>query len=780
MKSYFIFLKRNKAYAIIDVLGLALSMMFVVLIGAYTWQESHVDTQHSKADRMYFLGLDMDGKKFLGSNWRVQPILREKFPEIESSTAIYRHNRTLEYNDEKFNTNIYLVDSTFYDIFDFELIAGDRNTVLDDPNSVVITEAYARRVFGDENPIGKSMQFQKGEDPVIIAGIMAPMENTALTMLDHTAPDMLVDFSKIRFINSSMYGEEMGNAIGADVVLLTREPIDHIRKAAEYEKGLKDHYWILNLPEDKIRLELLPFKDAYFSEITSAVGNMNNGNLSMLRLLFIAGTVVLVFALMNYINLTVALSTRRAKEMATKRLLGESRTGIIMQLVGESTLLCFVSFAIGFGLALLAEPYASALLDVPVNIIGCLNIVTIGFLIGTILLTGIIAGIAPAWIISSVKPIEIVNGTFRRKNSMVFSKIFIVIQNVVTIVMIASALTINMQVRHLINAPLGYETKGIIRLWSPPNHQLFVEKVRQLPCVEAVSSCWLSPFDGGNNYTMTHDGRTISFQVFYADSAYMKLLGLELERDNHTTSAVKHYINRQALAELGLADDATTFPFNDETLEVSGILKDFKIRDVLAEQHPVQIVIGEAGKDFGPWTILIKVTGDETQALDQIKELYIELNESSYSDDIFENCFIEQQIAEQYHLEYNLSVIIFIFAVIAVVISMLGLVAMSSYYVQQRAREIAIRKVMGSTSAEVLSRLVRSFLIYVVAAFVVAIPIIYYLMNRWLADYSYRIEVYWWIYAVSGFCCIIISLLAVYFQSRRAANSNPIKSLYQN
>lgn len=779
MKSYFIFLKRNKAYAIIDVLGLALSMMFVVLIGTYTWQESHIDRQHTKAGRMYYLGFDMNGKKSLGSNWRVQPILREKFPEIESSTAIYRNSRILEYNGKKIQTGCFLVDSTFYDIFDFELLIGDRNTVFDNPNNVVITEAYARRVFGDENPIGKSMILNQEDDPIIISGIMAPMKNTALMMWDRTPADMLINFSKIKYINNSMFTEWMNNASDADIVLLTREPIDHVAKAHEYEKSLKDHFWIFQLPEDNVRLEILPFKDAYFSDIRSE-NNLNNGNASLVRLLFIAGAIVLIFALMNYVNLTVALSTRRAKEMATKRLLGESRTGIVMQLIRESTLLCFVSLTIGFGLALLAEPYASKLLDVPVDIIGCLNFTTVSFFVGIILLMGILAGSAPAWIISSVKPIEIANGAFRRKSNMVFSKIFIIIQNVVTIVMIASSLTIYTQVRHLITAPLGYETKGIIRIWLPFNYQLFAEKLRQLPCVDAVSLCWGTPFDGGNNNTMTYEGRTISFQTFNADSAYMKIFGLELERDNHSASSVKHFINRQALAELGLTEDAATYPFYDERPEISGILKDFKIRDVLADQHPVRIIIGEPDKDFHPWSIIIKVTGDETDALNQIKASYKEIDAELYSDDIFDNCYVDQQISERYRQERNLSIIIFIFAAIAIVISMLGLVAMSSYYVQQRAREIAVRKVMGSTSAEVLSRLIRSFLIYVVAAFVIAIPIIYYLMNHWLSGYSYRIDVYWWIYAVAGLTCILISLLAVYFQSRRAANSNPVKSLYQN
>ena len=222
MKSYFKFLSRNKAYAAIDVFGLAISMMFVVVIGCYTWQESHVDKQHSKADRMYYLGFDMRGEKTMGVHWYLQFLLKDKFPEIESSTAILRYSQWLTYEDKPIVTNCYFMDSTFYDIFDFKLIQGDPKTVFDNPSNVVVTQEYARKVWGDENPIGKSIMFQTTE-PLVIAGIMEPMKNTAFMTFDRKPIDMIINFSMVRHVNWSMVHPSMANATGADVILLEKD-----------------------------------------------------------------------------------------------------------------------------------------------------------------------------------------------------------------------------------------------------------------------------------------------------------------------------------------------------------------------------------------------------------------------------------------------------------------------------------------------------------------------------------------------------------------------------
>jgi putative ABC transport system permease protein len=784
MKSYFKFLRRNKAYTLIDVLGLALSMMFIVLIGGYTWQETHIDSDQSKLDRMYVLGMDMEGQKITGNHWRMIQRLVDQFPEIETGTAIVGSHRTLKTPDnEKITSNVLFVDSTFYDIFDFELIRGDRSKVLASPNSIVVTEEYARKIWKDEDPMGKSLVYNVNEDPLVVTGIMAPMENTSILSPDpdhvRNPVDALIPMEMVKYYNWSLYAENMQNAIGSEVVLLARDGADLKANEQRYNDFAKEFYWILQLPEGGITMELVPFKERYFSEYRSINGSLASGNRKMVKLLFSTGLAILLFALMNYVNLTVALSGQRAKEMATRRLLGDSRAGIILKLIGESTLLCAISSVIGLLLAWLALPYAENLLQTGISLKACVTPATISILVGIILLMGILAGVIPAMLISSAKPIDVVRGAFRRHTKMIFSKIFIVVQNVVTITMIAAALTMYLQINHIIDAPLGYNTDNIMYINNGGDQTqaaLFLQRVEQLPGVEMVSAACSHPLDGGNNNTMTYEGRTISFQSFIGDKNYLKILGIGLQRDNKTADVVKQYLNRQAMNELGLADDATSYTYYDSNPQIAGILNDFHIGTIIDTQHPVRIEITPMDNVY-PWGFLIKVNGDPVETLRKVKEVFKDVFQWEYEDS---RPYLRQQIEDRFISERNLMKIITIFAAIAVVISLLGLVAMSTYFVQQRRKEIAVKKVLGCDTSDMLRRLVLSFMAYVAIAFIIAIPVIYWLMNDWLSGFSYRIPLYWWIYLVAGLACILVSVMSVYIQSYRAAAENPVNALYQN
>ncbi len=783
MKSYLKFLSRNKAYTAIDVFGLAISMMFVVLIGCYAWQESHVDKQHSRAGRMYCIGLDMDGEKMTGGHWYLQKLLKDKFPEIESSTAICRSHRSLVYNGTQVEADCYFVDSTFYDIFDFQLIYGDRATALADPASVVVTEEFARRVWGDVDPMGQSIVFDKKEPPLVVTGVMEPMTNTALMTSDKRSVDALLNFSLMKYVKSGAVGSEMGNALNSDIILLAKEGHDLASRKKVYEEALKEDFWILDLPEDNIRLEIFPFDENYFSGVHSANWNMNNGDGEMLKLLFSIGLVILLFAVMNYINLTVALSGKRAKEMATRRLLGEGRIHVMWRLIGESTLLCAVSVLIGIVLAFAMRPYASALLGTPIDIAGCLNMTTVGFLVAIFLIMSLASGMIPALMLSSMKPILAVKGGFHRKSSMVYGKVFIVIQNIATIAMVAAAITIYTQVRHMIDAPLGYDIDMIMDIsynksYIKDKGEVLRNELLKLPCVEKVSFSQGAPLNRGNNNTMTHQGRTVAFQTFVCDTAFIDLLGIRMRRDNHLTAGEgREYISVGAIEILGLQEDSPYYPYYDRQNAVAGVFENFNIGTILAEKHPLQIVEKKPFENFTPWDILIKVRGDESVALEQVKEVFRNLFGIEYVDMAFDRPYIRQQIEEQFEEQQTLSTIIGIFAAIAVMISMLGLTAMSTYYVRQRAQDIAVRKVMGGTSFEVLVRLVRTFMLYVLIAAVISVPVVYYVMNDWLSQFSYRISVYWWIYVASALLAIVICFVSVVAQCSRAANANPVDSL---
>lgn len=780
MKSYIKFLRRNKAYAIIDILGLALSMTFIILIGAYTWQETHIDSQHSKADRMYAVCLDIDGEKVSGGHWRLIRKLMDAFPEIESGTGIVGNSRWLQTVDgDNVSTNAIYVDSTFFDIFDFELVRGDRNTALSSANSIVVTEDYARRVWGDEDPVGKTILFNIEEEPLTVSAVMAPIENSAIMFGKDMAVDALIPFPMVRYYNYSLYDENMSNSSGAEIILLAREGADLKARSGQYDDFLKEDFWILSLPGMDCHIEIEPYRDLYFSDYQSADGSLQRGNGKMVKLLFTVGLVILLFALINYINLTVALSAYRAKEMATRRLLGDSRNGIFAKLIGESTLLCIVSFAIGLGLAVLARPYAEKLLDRTISFATCITPTTVAIAIGTILLTGLLAGMIPAILISSVKPVDIVRGSFRRSTKMVFGKVFIVIQNVVTITMIASAITMYMQIGHMVKAPLGYDTDGIMYVGNggvQEHNEEFIQRVSALSSVELVSACRGYPLQGGNNETMTWNNRTISFQTFVGDENFMKIFGLGLERDNGSTETVKTYLNRQALAELGLEESAETYPFYGDEEPLAGIVRNFHIRTILDEQHPLRVQITDR-KNMYPWGFAIKVSGDEAATFEQIEEIFEDVYKWEIKDS---SPYLNQKIERHFAPERNLSAIVAIFAVIAIIISMLGLVAMSTYFVQQRRSEIAVKKVFGCESRGMLRGMVLQFMSYVAVAFVIACPLIYGLMNSWLSEYSYRIGVYWWIYAAAGLGSIVISVMSVYVQSRRAAGENPVNALYHN
>ncbi|MDO4159162.1 MAG: FtsX-like permease family protein [Prevotellaceae bacterium] len=482
------------------------------------------------------------------------------------------------------------------------------------------------------------------------------------------------------------------------------------------------------------------------------------------------------------INLTVAQSNRRAKEMATRRLLGSQRSEIIMRLVTESILMCAVSMALGIVLAMLGAPVAEKLLDTEISIATLLRPSFVAAIIFIVLAVGLVSGIIPAFVISRAKPIDVVRGTFTRHSRMVLSRIFMTLQNVITITMIGVSLTMVLQVDHLVSAPLGYDKENLMKIdfWGSNHSKVdaFRNELNSLPCVVKTSFCKGTPIDRGNNNTIIFpDGKEISFQVLIGDSCYFDILGLKIARDNHVADVNGAYVNNQTLKEAELKEDAKSMKYSldGDPISIRGIMAPFQLGDITSFESPVLIFIHKKISD--PWSILIKIKGDPIEAYNSVKEVYkttfgMELTqERPYIDQIVQDCFDQQM---------RLSKIVSLFAGIAIIISLLGLVAMSQYFIQQRQREIAVRKVFGSTSRQVCFRLLRSFMIYVAIAFVIAIPIIWYFMSDWLSDYSYRISLSPWIFVAAGAFCFVVSLLAVVIQSNVAANENPIRHIKDN
>lgn len=766
-KSFLKFLKGNKAYTAIDIFGLSVSLMFVILIAVYTVQELSTDKFHEYADRIYVLGNEDAAVSGVPVAYRLQ----ERYPEIEKICPVISHNfdgQIVRVGDKKLNADFCFADSSFFNFFSFELLSGDRNEVLKARNSAVISETFAHKLFGLENPIGQSIRISDSTD-VSVTGIMKDIKNSVIPYAD-----LLMRIEGVGEFNPSLSMNSYNNAGATTAFLMVKPGADLVSKTDDIYKYLKEIFWTYRMDVWK-QVTLTPLKELYFSNIKS---NGNSGDKRFVMVLMSVGILILIFAVFNYINLTVAQAGQRAKEMATRRLLGSSRKELFMRLMMESTLLTFISFIIGLLFAIAVIPYANDLLQTRISLMDVCSPgwIISGFLL--ILLIGMLAGFLPAILVSSSKPIDVVRGTFRRQTKMVFSKCFITFQNAITISMIAASIVMILQIDHLVHAPLGYNTTNILETSNSfltlSERTAAIDQVKQLPFVKRVGFTRGMPFSGSNNSTGTYEDKTLSFQQFIMDSVVFNILGLEIIRDNHLASP-SWYISEKAMHDMELPDDAPTFKWGTENVPIAGILRNFQPRgNVTTENQPVMLYINEP-KNINPWSIIIEVDGNLFTAYDEIRKIYEKVSGVG-----FEAKFIDQQIQESFEAQKRLAKIVVIFACIAVLISLLGLLAMSTYFIQQRAQEIAIRKVFGSDNQAILLRLVRTFLNYVGIAFIIATPIIWYLMEKWLSDYSYRIDLSPLIFVAAGLFCLLTSFAAVFVQSWRAANTNPVENVKAN
>src|SRR5574344_2263725 len=501
LKSYFKFLSRNRAYTVINVFGLSVSLMFVILIGVYTQQENCMGKMYSKAERIFALGCGIQGQVCEASHHNIQSKLLSRYPEIETTCGVARQDMLVNSPfGDKIVAKTFFVDYTYYRLFDFQLVEGDRNTELKEKNSVVLTEELAKTLFGDADPLGKVVTVNNSIH-LSVTGVTQKVENSIFAV-----SDMIVRFENVKYYNSSLINDGMSNATGASVFVLLKPHCELQSKTNDMLQYFKGFFWFYQMKDCANKVYLFPLSKLYFSKSFSCSGVTKRGDQKLVNILFGVGLVILLFAMMNYINLTVAQSGFRSKEMAVRRLMGSYRKDIILRLVLESILLCLLSLAIALLLASIFAPYTGQLLNTKLIMSNLLQPLAIAILVCFVLLIGVLAGIFPAVVISAAKPIEIVRGTFRRRAKMLYSKLFITFQNTITIVLIAVAFTMILQLHHLIKAPLGYDTHRLMVIENAGDSiqsSAFTNELKQLPCVRKVSACKGIPYDKGNNNTMT-------------------------------------------------------------------------------------------------------------------------------------------------------------------------------------------------------------------------------------------------------------------------------------
>lgn len=778
-------------YTIVNLLGLTISLAFILLLGAFISKQLNTDAFQEKADRIYVFADDEGFDNAYYLHIHLQNIL----PEIEASTSITwldneEENATVY--DEVLPVSEMFVDSSFFDIFTIDVVDGNITEFIDSRDNIIVSQSFANKAFGDKNPIGKSIYLNSLEADLMIVAVIKDIENSILKQSDiilRSEQDNNSNFKHSPEMNS------WGNNIS---VFLIKENADIKAKEPDVLAFLQENCWLYK-DDTSIgtykKAVFVPLREVYFHPGLSAEADylsafLNLGDWNFVRLLLLACLGLLFFAVMNYINLTVAQTGLRAKEMATRRLLGTSKSGIIFKMILESTILSAFAFIIALLVSDALSPYVSTLIEYQFTVWEVMTPIFILLCICGLLLLGVLSGLIPALTISKFNAIDVMKGSFRAKTKMVYSKIFITLQNVITFVMIVAALTIYLQINHMIHIPMNYETKDIYvaDIWNYLNLgtdkiKVVKNELQKLPFVESVGCGWGTPLDGGNNNTMIcgEDKTTVSFQIIVGDSAYFNIFGFEKKSDNSLANASDketYYLNEYAIKELGIKEDTPNFIVSKDTeyerkINIAGIYYDFKIFGALRGNSSAMIKdVGEFKDDSFFWAMIIKTKGDKHEAVKEIEKVFTDVYEfpisGNYYEDLIESEFVKEK---------QLLTIIGIFTLIAILISTLGLLAISTYYVRQREKDISIRRVFGSTRAEIMRKLISFFMIHIGIAFVIGIPISYFLMSRWLEQYIYRISMYWWIFALTGIFVSAVAFATVFWQSTKAANANPAEVL---
>lgn len=786
MKSFFVFLSRNKGYTLINFFGLSVSLMFVMLIGLYTWQERSIDRQLDNAGRIEVLCFDFgDGNTCDGTHHVNVKHFRKQYPEIESACGVCFNQAWLSFGGDYTPANILAVDTSFFHVFDYRLIEGDRRTCLNDRNGIVITRSYARRLFGNGEAMGQTVSIA---DTIrfCVTGVMQDMDNSVFNR-----PDVLMNFAQEgRLFNASntdeMFEQGSVNMTGCSVFLLMRPGHTFAGRGKELSQFITTFWPKFIFTDEKLSTFTTPFSHLYLSDVQPGNDVTRRGNPTLISILMLATLAILLFAVTNYINLTVALSGRRTREMATRQLFGATRRSVFAKLVAESMLLCLSAWLVALLLAVALAPVMGHQLNTTLQVSRLFSPACIGLSLLLILVVGALSGFIPGIITSRVKPIEIIKGTFVHQTKMVLGRVFIVFQNVITITMLGCALVMLAQLSHLVNAPMGFNKDNVLVVSSfdythPNTIRTFMDLLRRESCVANVTASMGTPLDGGNNNTMTFNGKKVSMQLFVADPNFMDVYGLTL-KDGSKPQPRHFYINSQAEADIrnvmGIRPEEllrkNNFYGTDSLDTYGGRMNEFLIDNIQRERHPMFIDV-RPQVDY-PWAVSIKVKGNPQAAFNTVADVYHTAFHKTMTDNDAQ--FADRIIQDKFHKEQLTSHLVAIFAFMAILISMLGLVAMATYYIGQRAKEIAIRKVFGSTGAQVRRRLIGTFMRYVAVAFVIGSALTVWLMQHWMSQFSYR-AVWWpWI-LVAGAVVFIVSLLAVFMQSKKAGNENPVNNIKQ-
>ncbi|OUP26322.1 ABC transporter permease [Bacteroides sp. An19] len=773
MKTYFTFLERNKLFTFVNVAGLSISLMFVLLIANMVTRQLTVEKDQRDADRIFVFANGNHGT----AHYLIGEKLQSRYPEVEDWCSYTSGAISYTLIEEKpVNIRLLISRKNFFQFFSYKLIEGNPEQVLLSNTSIVLTRSCANMLFGGQPALGKTLRFPNINDQTFtVTGIMEDFNNSII-------PDniqAIIPYENAEYLNPSVSirDNNMSNASSAMVFIRCPQGVDPNVKADDIRAYLKEIWWFGGKP-----VRFIPFRDFYFATDLECNIPMEQYDLTMVWIVLTAGVLILLMAVFNYISMSVAQTSYRAKEMATRRLLGSSRSDIFWRMIAESALLTFVAFVIGFLLAKAAEPIAMDLLQVKLDLVGDLSAGTLLIYIVFVLLLSYLSGFIPATILSNYNPLDVVKGTFRRKTKTIYLRTLNIVQNGLTIAMLTCALFLSVQIYRILHEPLGYTYGNILALTPAAENETllaFRNEALKLPFVKRVCFTQGTPRDGGNNNTMNvpvqGSLKSMSFQCFIADSSFIDMFGIQITQDRKLTNDDGAWlVSENAMKDMpGITDYVPNERKGRTGFYISGTFKDFHIRRAMDAQRPLRIQIRDV-ENVHPWEILIETNdGDLADYQRRLNTLY----ESFVKDIPYKSRWYHNQMRDQYKDLFRMNKLIGVFTGAAFLISLLGLTAMSIYFIAQRKRDMAIRKVFGSSSLEEQKRLMSFSLHSIGISLLVAIPLAIVGVRSINNIIEYENSFPWWVPIASILIVSLISLVSVYLISRKATRENPVENL---
>jgi len=779
-------LLRHKTFSFINILGLAVGMTACILIFLYVSFETSYDNLHTKADRIYRVVTDTKTPSETISQGRTTtPIainLKKDFPEIEDAVRLGTdgfliRKGNVKYQEEK----SVLADSSLFNVFDFPLLAGNKNTALIEPMSIILSQSAAKKYFGDKNPIGQQLLLTGAAINATVTGVMKNIpENSQIQA------DMFVSMSSFKQIYGRPTSDSEWTNHAYYTYLLLKPHADAKALEKKFPAFMESHHGE-QAKELQMQdfLSLEPLRDVY---LKSKRDGFVTGNINNVYIFSIIAVFILLIACINFINLTTARSAERAKEVGIRKVAGAARFQLAKQFIGESITICLIAFIISVLLCALALPLfnqlagkeiSDSIFNNPLHIL-MLFLLSIGI--------GVIAGFYPSLVLSSYKAVSVLKGRFSTgTKGLILRKGLVVFQFTISIILIAGTIMVYTQLNYMRSQDLGFskDQEIIINTNFDKNKDAFKQSLSSVPGV--LSTSYSSNVPGGgaaSAYSQVENKagemQKTNLDLYAVDYDYINQYKLKIaagrafSKDLATDSTQAMIINESAVKLLGYSSPKEAIGRNFDQWgrkgKIIGVLKDFHYKSLQQIIQPLTMRIEPSG--FG--TISIKVSAANLPST--IKSIESKWNQI-IPDRPFDYYFLDDFFNKQYRAEDNFGNLFFNFAVLAIFISCLGLLGLSSYSTMQRTKEIGVRKVLGASVSNIVNLLSVDFIKLVLIAFVIAVPLVWYGMNKWLQDFAYRTSISWWVFALAGFASVLIALFTISFQAIKAAIANPVKSL---